>query len=366
MGRGGSDVSVGELPVFDLGPFLERASGGRPMDEEILKQCKDMADCLRDTSALVVKDPRCPSSDNSKFIDMMEKYYAQPLEDLKPDERPHYHYQVGVTPEGVEVPRCSMDPECIDTIKEQPEEHRAVVPKGADPKWRFMSRMGPRPKETKFTELNAEPVFPKAFPEWQETNEMWGGKLINATEVVAEMAAVGFGLDRNAFTDKMKCAPHLLAPTGSDLSKYNDINQVFAGYHYDLNFLTIHGKSRFPGLHIWLRDGTKVSVKVPVGCLLLQAGKQIEWLTGGHVVAGMHEVIFTEATGKAVAKAKEEGRSLWRVSSTVFGHIASDAILEPLGPFGTEEAKKKYRRCCAGEQVQEELDTIKLKPNGLK
>lgn len=26
------------------------------------------------------------------------------------------------------------------------------------------------------------------------------------------------------------------------------------------------------------------------GCLLLQAGKQMEWLTGGHVQAGMHEV----------------------------------------------------------------------------
>lgn len=29
-------------------------------------------------------------------------------------------------------------------------------------------------------------------------------------------------------------------------------------YHYDLNFMTIHGKSRFPGLYIWLRDGRKV------------------------------------------------------------------------------------------------------------
>lgn len=73
--------------------------------------------------------------------------------------------------------------------------------------------------------------------------------------------------------------PHLLAPTGSDLSKYGHLNNVFAGYHYDLNFLTIHGRSRFPGLFIWLKDGRKVPVKVPEGCLLLQAGKQvIIWL----------------------------------------------------------------------------------------
>lgn len=53
---------------------------------------------------------------------------------------------------------------------------------------------------------------------------------------------------------------------------------------------TIHGKSRFPGLFIWLTDGRRVPVRVPDGCLLLQAGKQLEWLTAGAVKAGMHEV----------------------------------------------------------------------------
>jgi len=288
-----------------------------------------------------------------------------PDDEKKKDERPHFHYQVGVTPEGVEVPRCSMDPACLSDIAKQPEEHRAHVPKGADPKWRFMTRIGPRPTETKFKELNAEPVLPAHFPQWEGTCNNWGTKMLNALEVVAEMCAVGLGLDRKAFVEKMKNAPHLLAPTGSDLAKYHDIGTVFAGYHYDLNFLTIHGKSRFPGLYVWLRDGKRIPVKMPEGCLLLQAGKQIEWLTGGEILAGMHEVVFSDATKNAVAKAKEEGRSIWRVSSTVFGHIASDAILEPLGRFATEEANAKYKRCCAGDQVQEELDTIKLKPNGL-
>ena len=34
--------------------------------------------------------------------------------------------------------------------------------------------------------------------------------------------------------------------------------------------MTIHGKSRFPGLYIWTRDGQKLPVRVPDGCLLLQ------------------------------------------------------------------------------------------------
>lgn len=56
------------------------------------------------------------------------------------------------------------------------------------------------------------------------------------------------------------------------------------------NFLTIHGKSNFAGLSVWTNEGEKMTVKVPSGCLLIQAGKQIEHLTAGHVKAGFHEV----------------------------------------------------------------------------
>lgn len=79
---------------------------------------------------------------------------------------------------------------------------------------------------------------------------------------------------------------------GTDLQNYGALGSCYAGYHYDLNFLTIHGKSRFPGLAVWLQDGRRLPVSIPSGCLLIQAGKQIEWLTNGHIRAGMHEVHF--------------------------------------------------------------------------
>ena len=42
---------------------------------------------------------------------------------------------------------------------------------------------------------------------------------------------------------------------GSDFKKHDSVGTVLAGFHYDFNLLTIHGKSRFPGLYVWLRDG---------------------------------------------------------------------------------------------------------------
>ncbi|OAY40079.1 uncharacterized protein LOC110625273 [Manihot esculenta] len=361
-----------DIPVIDLTRYLEIADKLSTDPVKLSGQlvelgpwlgelCKEVSRILRETGALVVKDPRCSADDNDQFIDMMEKYFERPPEFKRLQERPHLHYQVGVTPEGVEVPRSLVDEEMQEALKAMPKEFQPSTPKGPDRKWRYMWRIGPRPLNTRFKELNSEPVIPEGFLEWKETMDSWGHKMISAIEAVAEMAAIGFGLPKDAFTSIMKQGPHLLAPTGSDLGCYGQEGTVFAGYHYDLNFLTIHGRSRFPGLNIWLRNGQKVEVKVPLGCLLIQTGKQIEWLTAGDCIAGMHEVVVTKRTIDAVKLAAEQNRSLWRVSSTLFAHIASDAVLKPLGHFAESPQASKYPPICTGEFVEQELAVINLK-----
>uniref|UniRef100_A0A2P2PJQ6 Uncharacterized protein MANES_10G147800 n=1 Tax=Rhizophora mucronata TaxID=61149 RepID=A0A2P2PJQ6_RHIMU len=361
-----------EVPVIDLSRYLEIAdklsADPKKLSGQIgeigpwLKElCQEVSRILRETGALIVKDPRCTAEDNDRFIDMMEKYFEKPVEFKRQQERPHLHYQVGVTPEGVEIPRSLVDEEMQERFKGMPVECQPLTPSGPDPKWRYMWRVGPRPSNTHFKELNSEPVIPEAFTEWKDTMDSWGYKMVSAVEAVAEMAAIGYGLPKDAFTSLMKQGPHLLAPTGSDLSKYCQEGTVFAGYHYDLNFLTIHGRSRFPGLNIWLRNGQKVGVKVPLGCLLIQTGKQIEWLTAGDCIAGMHEVVVTQRTIDAIRLAVEQNRSLWRVSSTLFAHIASDAMLKPLGHFAETPLASKYPPICAGEFVEQELAAINLK-----
>ncbi|KAJ8748785.1 hypothetical protein K2173_011340 [Erythroxylum novogranatense] len=360
------------IPVIDLTRYLEIAdklSSEPTKFSDQIKEfgpwlgelCQSVSRILSETGALVVKDPRCTAQDNDRFIDMMEQYFEKPLHFKKQQERPHLHYQVGVTPEGVEVPRSLVDEEMQEKLKAMPKEHQPLTPSGPDRKWRYMWRIGPRPSNTRFKELNAEPVVPEGFAEWKDTMDSWGYKMISAIEAVAEMAAIGFGLSKDAFTSLMKQGPHLLAPTGSDLRLYGQEGTVFAGYHYDLNFLTIHGRSRFPGLNIWLRNGQKVEVKVPHGCLLIQTGKQIEWLTAGDCIAGMHEVVVTKRTIDAMRVASEQNHSLWRVSSTLFAHIASDVVLNPLCHFTESPLASKYPPIAAGEFVEQELAVINLK-----
>lgn len=236
-----------------------------------------------------------------------------------------------------------------------------------DSKWRFFWFMGERNEEHDKEGMIYPNIIPKGFPQWEATMNNWGNKLLGANETVAQMAAIGFGLPEMTFVDKMKYAGHLLAPTGSDLGKFS-AGQIFAGFHYDLNFLTIHGKSNYGGLYVWTRSGKKIKVKVPDGCLLLQAGAQFEYLTGGECLAGFHEVVYTQETEDKVDELREENElldetdchRLWRVSSTLFGQIRQNVILEPLGKYKNEASMKKYPPILTKDQVANELKSINL------
>ncbi|KAL0425581.1 UNVERIFIED_CONTAM: hypothetical protein Sradi_1092900 [Sesamum radiatum] len=265
-----------QIPVIDLAPYLEfsrelPSRDGEEFDSNLKNLCSEVSRTLRETGALLVKDPRCTAEDNDRFLDMMEKYFEMPDDFKRRQERPHLHYQVGVTPEGVEVPRSLVDAEMQEKLRSMPKEFQPSTPSGPDPKWRYMWRVGPRPSDTRFKELNSEPVIPEGFPEWQETMDSWGYKMISAIE--------------------------------------------------------------------------------------------IEWLTAGECIAGMHEVVVTDRTIDAIKLASEQNRSLWRVSSTLFAHIASDAVLKPLSHFADSPLASKYPAMCAGEFVEQELAVINLKGN---
>ena len=205
--------------------------------------------------------------------------------------------------------------------------------------------------------------------------DTWGNKLIDAVKIVAEMTAIGMGANKSLFTQHLDGGAHLLAPTGSDLMKH-EVGDIFAGFHYDIAFLTIHGKSRFPGLDVWTRKDKKMKVKVPEGCLLLQAGRTFQYITGGYIHAGMHEVTYTDALEIAKNKALEEGKSTWRVSSTLFSHFRYNVQtpLQELSHLFSDRQAELYPKKTVFDILMEELEAtnmvretqIKIAPNSDK
>lgn len=89
-----------DLPVIDLAPYLSvavEANGDADVmtvSSELGELCKQVSQILRETGALLVKDPRCTVEDNDRFLDMMEKYFERPKEFKLLQERPNLHYQV--------------------------------------------------------------------------------------------------------------------------------------------------------------------------------------------------------------------------------------------------------------------------------
>lgn len=61
--------------------------------------------------------------------------------------------------------------------------------------------------------------------------DLWGHKMLDCINTVSEMSAIGFDLEKNTFTSLLNGGAHLLAPTGSDLNRY-DVSSIFAGRIY--------------------------------------------------------------------------------------------------------------------------------------
>ena len=353
-----------DVPIIDFSVFFDG------QDKEAAElECRKVAESFHQFGICIVRDPRVSYQKNDEYIDMVESYFEEVSEkfyrgEALEDSRPELSYQTGVTPESIEKAR---NHETVVNRLEGENKPMTPYPVENDAKWRFFWPIGERPESLQ----NEVPkVYPANFPQWEEKMDQWGNHMVDACYTAAEMAAIGMGLEKDNFTSKMQLGQHLLAPTASDLMKY-EVGTAFASFHYDLNFITIHGKSRFPGLFLWKRDWTKIQAKVPEGCLLLQAGIMFEWLTGGYVLAGFHEVVYTDQT-KAVRDAKIKKReetgeklSTWRISSTLFSHIRHDVDLSPLPELShlyTAEDKEKYFPCTAFEKLIEELKAINLAP----
>jgi len=55
--------------------------------------------------------------------------------------------------------------------------------------------------------------------------------------------------------------------------------------------------------------------------LLVQGGKQLEWITGGHIKAGFHEVVHNEMVEITKQANIRDGKLPWRIASTLFCQV---------------------------------------------
>jgi isopenicillin N synthase-like dioxygenase len=171
-----------DLPIIDLDIYLNNP----PTSPLVQAECSRAASSLITYGALLLHDSRVSEADNETFLDLLEDYFAQPEEDLKRDERPELSYQIGVTLENTEKPKCAVDEPCLDIIQRLDPSQRPldISAHSPDPKARFFWRMVELPPyETQFPGLNAENITPDAAhikERWAPTMNQWGSSMKNA------------------------------------------------------------------------------------------------------------------------------------------------------------------------------------------
>lgn len=171
-----------KLPIIDLDLFLNNP----PSSPAVQAECARAANALITYGALILHDSRVAPETNDTFLDLLEDYFAQPDEVLRKDERPELSYQIGVTLDNTEKPKCAVDEPCLDIIRRLAPDQRPLDISGhePDPKCRFFWRMAEAPPyETKFPGLNAPNVTPEAEhirDRWAPTMNQWGTAMKDA------------------------------------------------------------------------------------------------------------------------------------------------------------------------------------------
>lgn len=114
------------LPVIDLDKFIDAHAAVSARQKEADKARSTWlvsskkfaysfdlkcAKALSEYGAFILRDTRANANgENDDFLDLLEDYFSQHPDKLKLDERPQYHYQVGVTLEDTERVCCVFDP----------------------------------------------------------------------------------------------------------------------------------------------------------------------------------------------------------------------------------------------------------------
>jgi isopenicillin N synthase-like dioxygenase len=88
----------------------------------------------------------------------------------------------------------------------------------------------------------------------------------------------------------------------------------------------------------------------------VQAGKQLEHITGGLIKAGFHEVVVNDQTLDVIERRKAEvpDRPLVRISSTFFWHLSSDFDLTPIPSLAEEARRVRAEQFNLGRDEDEE------------
>lgn len=284
-----------------------------------------------------VSDHDVTPSQQDRFYTAFQRLTSQPTSVKEQYARADLWYQRGWTP---------------------PNTEKAVAAGGSQPDFKECWFAAPMDYDAIAMKIHPELYAPNVWPHNDDDFRqvyMEMGRLCHAVgETLLQGVAQSFNLeDSDTFTKLVHGAPHVFRAL-----RYLPLNDeqvaarlLWGEEHTDFNLLTILPGGKFlnaqgetcpkpddaSGLFLRTRPSTEhpngqlISGLAPPGCMVAQVGQQLEILTGGEIIATPH----------VIAAPKVPNYS--RLSSAHFVHVHTDVVLQPLGPFATEQSVAAYR-----------------------
>jgi isopenicillin N synthase-like dioxygenase len=206
-------------------------------------------------------------------------------------------------------------------------------------------------RDAKYADVMAENVWPVEIPEFRERALALYGALDALGSRVLSALALHIGLPEQFFADKTNNGNSILRPIHYPPITADDIPNVRAGAHEDINLITLLVGASAAGLEVKSKQGEWVPFTSDADTIVVNIGDMLQRLTN-HV--------YPSTTHRVVNPPGEAARQP-RYSTPFFLHPNPDFVIEVLPSCVTADNPSRYPEAITAQgYLEERLREIKL------
>ena len=207
------------------------------------------------------------------------------------------------------------------------------------------------PRDSKFADVMAPNLWPTEVPDFKP----FGYGLFEALDQlgtrVLRALALHVGLPENYFEDKTDLGNSILRPIHYPPITQDDIPNVRAGAHEDINFITLLVGASAEGLEVLTREGEWLPITTEGDAIVVNIGDMLQRLTNHVYPSTTHRVV----------NPKNDNARKPRYSVPFFLHPNPDVVLDPVPECITPDNPSRYDSSITShEYLLQRLREIKL------
>lgn len=211
--------------------------------------------------------------------------------------------------------------------------------------------VGREHRDPKYAGVMPANVWPTEVPEFRERALALYGALDGLGSRMLSALALGLGLDEGYFADKTDNGNSILRPIHYPPITTDDVPNVRAGAHEDINLITLLVGASAEGLQVLSRKGEWVPYTAAADTIVVNIGDMLQRLTNHVLPSTTHRVVNPPGD-----KARQP-----RYSTPFFLHPNPDFVIDVLpNCIGADNPSRYPEAITAQGYLEERLREIKL------